>query len=883
MTFRELQERAWDVAGLLHTRGVEVGDVVGVCLHRSIDLVAAVLGVLYSRAAFLVLDPSHPDARLASLLDDAGAAGVLSTGPVADRCRQWPVAVWDVTDANSGDRTTPGVAPAGDTLAYVLYTSGSTGEPKGVEVEHGSLADYVAWAGSEYTDGEALSFPFFTSPAFDLTLTSIFVPLTTGGTIHVYQDDADARGLSVRGVFEDNRVDVVKLTPSHIGLIRDLDLSDSRVRTLILGGEDLKRSTAVAIEDAFAGDVEILNEYGPTEATVACTLHRFDRSRDVGGSVPIGRTAPGSRVYVVGPGGTPTVRGETGEICIAGPRVARGYRDREGATARAFAEDPLRPGARMYRTGDRGRWNADGVLEFFGRVDEQVKVRGVRLELGEIESQLASHPGVHDVVAHLSVLDLRARADHCTVCGLEAAHPEAQLDDDGVCLVCRRFETQREEVARYFLGMDELTRVLEEAREAAQGPHDCMMLYSGGKDSTYALCRIVEMGARPLVFFFDNGFISDEAKRNVRRVVEHLGVELLVGETPAMPEIFADSLQRFSDVCNGCFKAIYTLAMTKAKARGIRHIVTGLSRGQIFETRLADLFRRGIYDAETAEHTILEARKAYHRMDDAVSRCLDVSLFEDDRAIEEIHFVDFYRYCDDTLEEMLSYVGEHTPWIRPADTGRSTNCLINDVGIYVHNTERGFHNYAMPYSWDVRLGHKQRDAALAELDDDLDLTEVRRMMDAVGYREKPAPEPEARLIAYYTSPSTIPSSELRAHLGSRLPTTHLPAAFVRLPELPLASSGKVDRGALPQPEPRAPTPSPGVRGPARRRRNGPRGDLEPGAGTRSDRRSRRLLRAGGRLHPRDPDRCARRKAGTPPHTTAAVHPCDGGVAGIGRG
>jgi hypothetical protein len=315
----------------------------------------------------------------------------------------------------------------------------------------------------------------------------------------------------------------------------------------------------------------------------------------------------------------------------------------------------------------------------------------------------------------------------------------------------------------------------------------------------------VELGARPLVFMFDNGFISDQAKANVRRVVDLLGLELVIGETAAMPAIFADSLARFSNVCNGCFKTIYTLAMNLAVSRGIGHIVTGLSRGQIFETRLADLYRRGIYDPEEADRTIRDARKAYHRMDDAVARSLDVGIFEGDDVLDRMQFVDFYRYCDASLDEILDYVARRTPWIRPSDTGRSTNCLINQAGIYVHVAERGFHNYAMPYSWDVRLGHKVRDAAVAELDDELDPVAIRSMLDQVGYQERPSPAPESRLIAYYTADREIPTPELRRTMEQSLPAELVPSAFVRLSELPLGAGGKVDRGALPRPEAQRPT------------------------------------------------------------------------------
>ena len=799
-SYSELLAWARSIATTLTAEGAGSGDVVAVCAGRSTELLAALLGVLRSGAAFLALDPAHPDRRLAALIGDAGARLILTDPSQRSRASGWATAI-DVSGLRGDGRARDGgSSPGPEDLAYVLYTSGSTGEPKGVEVEHRALWHYTRWAGDEYTDGEALTFPLFTSQAFDLTLTSIFVPLTTGGCVRVYPDGVVGPGLVVRRVFEDDAVDVVKLTPSHLPLLRDLDLSGSRVRRLIVGGEDLKRSSALAVQDAFGGRLEICNEYGPTEATVGCTIHRFDRGTDTGRSVPVGRATPGTRVHVLDPNGHPTIRGETGEIYLAGPQLARGYRGRPAETHDAFLPDPSQPGERFYRTGDRGRWRHDGVLEFLGRVDDQVKVRGVRLELAEVEAALADHPEIDAVAAQVLEVDPRLEDSNCLTCGLEAAHPEAQLDANGVCRVCRLLDGHRQKVSEYFGTMQQLSEILSEAREVAEGPHDCIMLYSGGKDSTYALCRIVEMGARPLVFLLDNGFISDQAKSNIERVVRQLGVDLFVGQTDAMSEIFADSLRRFSDVCNGCFKTIYTLAMTEARKRGIRHIVTGLSRGQIFETRLADLLRRGVFDPVSADRMVLEARKAYHRMDDAVSQHLDVSLFSDDRAIEEIRFVDFYRYCDDTLDEMLAYVGRHTPWIRPSDTGRSTNCLINEAGIFVHKTERGFHNYAMPYSWDVRLGHKERDAALEELDDDIDLSAVRRMLDQVGYRLKAAPEPEARLIAYYVSDQERSTRGLRAHMAQRLPSTHVPTSFVRLERLPLTTNGKLDRSALPRPE-----------------------------------------------------------------------------------
>jgi len=183
-------------------------------------------------------------------------------------------------------------------------------------------------------------------------------------------------------------------------------------------------------------------------------------------------------------------------------------------------------------------------------------------------------------------------------------------------------------------------------------------------------------------------------------------------------------------------------------------------------------------------------------MDDAVSRSLDCSMFSNDEVFEQVRFVDFYRYCDTPLDEMLGYLAARTPWLRPSDTGRSTNCLINEVGISVHKAERGFHNYALPYSWDVRLGHKLRDAAIDELDDPIDPARVQRILRDIGYRTRPRRSSTPTLVAYYVADQPVPAGELRHFLEERIPVEAVPAAFVRLDALPLTANGKIDRQAL---------------------------------------------------------------------------------------
>jgi aryl carrier-like protein len=189
-------------------------------------------------------------------------------------------------------------------------------------------------------------------------------------------------------------------------------------------------------------------------------------------------------------------------------------------------------------------------------------------------------------------------------------------------------------------------------------------------------------------------------------------------------------------------------------------------------------------------------------MDDAVSRCLDVDIFNDPAIFDDIEFVDFYRYSDASLDEILNYLATEAPWARPADTGRSTNCLINDVGIHVHKTERGFHNYSLPYSWDVRLGHKQRDAARDELDDAIDLQRTNDILTQIGYQPVPHPKPASAkgLCAWYVSSTAVSANRLRDWLLDCLPQEYIPSHFVAMDALPLTPNDKVDRAKLPPPQ-----------------------------------------------------------------------------------
>ncbi|MEP7309043.1 MAG: amino acid adenylation domain-containing protein [Acidobacteriota bacterium] len=806
VTFAELRRRADIAATRLVQIGVLPGEPVAVCMKRSIDVVVAVLAVLKARGAYVPIDPGYPAARIRLLLDDCGAKCVLAsdaTAPAFAGCERRLLRIDELLD-----RTPPaGVAPTLldgarlHDLAYIIYTSGSTGRPKGVAVEHLGLAEYLEWAARQYVRGDRLTFPLFTSLSFDLTITSLFLPLISGGTLVIYEETDGPVDAALLDVVDENRADFIKLTPSHLSLLARMKPTSSRIRRMVVGGEDLKTSLAAAVTARFDEPVEIYNEYGPTEAVVGCVMHRYDPAIDTGPSVPIGRPADHVRVYVLNDALVPVPEGVPGELCASRAGLARGYHRQQAATERAFVSDPFQPTDRLYRTGDLVRFVRPGTLEYLGRIDSQLKISGFRAEPGEIEAALLTHEAIRECVvtfgraASPRILD----TTYCERCGIPSNAPDVVLDAQGVCSVCLSFESVEVRARAYFGTMADLAAIFRESAAERSAPYDCMMLLSGGKDSTYALCRLVDMGLSVYAFSFDNGYISEQAKENVRRVVTALGVDHEFATTPAMNAIFRDSLMRFSNVCNGCFKTIYTLGMNRARDLGIPIIVTGLSRGQLFETRLTpNLFRDGWRSAAEVDAAVLAARRAYHRMDDQVSRSLNVSIFDDDAVFEQIRFVDFYRYCDAGLDEILSYLRTAVPWLRPSDTGRSTNCLINDVGIYIHQKERGHHNYALPYSWDVRLGLKTRGEAMAELRDEIDTSRVRRILAEIGYDEDRVSDvsPPDTLAAYFVSSREIPDLELRRHLAATLPRPLIPQRFTRVDAMPLTPNGKVDRDRL---------------------------------------------------------------------------------------
>ncbi|MEV8635036.1 amino acid adenylation domain-containing protein [Streptosporangium sp. NPDC051023] len=369
LTYAELDARADELAVLLRTRGVVPGDVIGVRLGRTPDTIAALLATWRAGAAYLPLDPDYPQDRLAFLVEDSGASFVLDS--VADGAGPYPSA--------------PRPAPR-DTAAYVIYTSGSTGTPKGVVVEHDGLAARVAWMREAYGLHPADRIVQFASLSFDTHAEEIYPALAAGARLELLPDGAVTLPDHLAGVT------VLDLPTAYwhalVDQIDEIPWPET-LRLVILGGEQVHEAAVTRWRERFGDRVRLVNTYGPTEATIIATAAELDGSP---GRPPIGRPVGGTRILVLDQHGEPVPPGAPGELCVAGAGVARGYLGRPALTAQRFVPGP--GGSRVYRTGDRARWRADGQLEFLGRDDDQVKVRGFRIELGEIEARLLACPGV---------------------------------------------------------------------------------------------------------------------------------------------------------------------------------------------------------------------------------------------------------------------------------------------------------------------------------------------------------------------------------------------------------------------------------------------------------------------------------------------------------
>jgi amino acid adenylation domain-containing protein len=392
LTYAALREKAGKMAGMLRDRyGLGPGKSAAVRMDRSVDLVVTLVAVIWTGAAFVPIDPGTPSSFQAFLLRDSGASLLLTDeygfmdvphgyeGAVCLGGMGW------LEDASS---TAPPFTADPDDIAYVLYTSGSTGHPKGVEIRQRNIAHYLQWAGDYYLPGVTRgTVGWFTNPAFDLSLTSWLLPLQRGLTLRCWaNNDAGAAWREVSCAAEP--FCLLKVTPSHVELLAALQLDGLPVERMILGGEEMTLQQTAVLRK-LQPSIRLFNEYGPTETTVGCSVEEVavDPER-----ITIGFPADRTRLYVLDSAGASLPPLLWGELSIGGAGVGKGYRGNADMTAARFVPDPA--GGWMYRSGDVCRWLPDGRLEYRGRADGQVKINGYRVELPEVESALRSLPYV---------------------------------------------------------------------------------------------------------------------------------------------------------------------------------------------------------------------------------------------------------------------------------------------------------------------------------------------------------------------------------------------------------------------------------------------------------------------------------------------------------
>ncbi len=421
LTYRQLLERADALAAALRAEGVGPGVRVGLLLPRSAELGVAALAVLRAGGAYVPLDRAQPAARLAHMTGTSGTALLLTAAataaqaePLGLRCLRADLPL------PPAPATPPARAPRPADLAYVLFTSGSTGVPKGVAVEHRALANLTRAVRPVFpvTAGDRVL--QFVSFGFDVAVSDLFFPWVAGAELHIPQED-ERLGEALLDTLRDARVTYVFLPPSAAMLLPDIADRLPDLRTVAVGGE---ACPAELVERLSAPGRRVVNAYGPSEVTVYSTTADLEP----GAPVVIGRPVPGVRVYVLDDRLRPVPAGVTGEIYLTGASLARGYINRPALTAERFVADPHgTPGSRMYRTGDLGRIDSDGVLHYLGRQDWQVKLRGVRIELGEIEALLAAHPDVAVAAAAVRGQDAARRLVAYVV-----TRPGTDPTDDGL-------------------------------------------------------------------------------------------------------------------------------------------------------------------------------------------------------------------------------------------------------------------------------------------------------------------------------------------------------------------------------------------------------------------------------------------------------------------
>jgi amino acid adenylation domain-containing protein/non-ribosomal peptide synthase protein (TIGR01720 family) len=826
LSYRELDARADRLARHLHGLGVRRGTLVGLCVERSPELVVGLLGVLKAGGAYLPLDPSYPLERLAFMIEDAQAPVLLTLSHLADALPPfWGQTLCLDEDreevARESDRSLDVAVTPGD-LAYVIYTSGSTGRPKGVLVEHRGVGQLAAAQAPAFGLRAGVRQLQFASPGFDASVSEIFTALLSGATLVLAGRDELLPGPELLGLLRRERIHTVTLPPTLLSALEADDLPELRV--VVAAGESCG---VEAVSRWLGGGARrFLNAYGPTEATVCATMGEVS----AGGRVTIGRPLGHARVYVLNGLGEPVPVGVTGELYVGGGGVARGYLNRPGLTAERFVPDPFsgEPGARLYRTGDVVRWLPTGELEFVGRLDRQVKVRGFRIEPGEVEAALSAHAGVRAcaVVAREDAPGERRLVAYCVLEeGGAPSRPSEGAHD-------QRLELWPS-VAEFYVYDDLLYHAMtnderrnESYRVAIRRavPGKVVLDIGTGKDAI--LARLCAEAGAARVYAVE---LLEESYRKAKETVERLGlserITVIHGDATqvVLPEPMDVCVSEIVGPIGGCEGAAQIIngSWRLLKPGGV--MIPSRSVTKVAAVELPEEFLEDPgFTPVSARYVERVFEQVGHRFD--LRLCMrnfsPAYVVSDAGVFEELDFtgriepeyeqrIELTVGRDAKLSGLVAWLNLTTVEGEVIDILEAEHCWLpvylpvfdNPVEVREGDRVEGvvvgrLSDNGLNLDYTVRGVVRRRRGGDVEFEHTT--YHHREVLGATALHRKVLADGAVSVSGGGRQQEV--SKSLRAYLRERLPEYMVPSAFVTLDELPTTPSGKIDRRALPSPE-----------------------------------------------------------------------------------
>ncbi|MBA3439856.1 MAG: amino acid adenylation domain-containing protein, partial [Pyrinomonadaceae bacterium] len=837
LTYDELNRRANHLAHYLRKRGVKPEVLVGICMERSVEMLVALLGVLKAGGAYVPLDPAYPEQRLSFMLKDARATVVLTQEKLATKLSGQEVeavcldADWEMIARESGQNPAAGVKP--ENLAYVIYTSGSTGRPKGVLIEHRALINHCRAVTEHYELRPEDRILQFASISFDVAAEEIFPAWLTGAAIVLQPDQAGASFADFLRFLEKEELTVINIPASYwhewtLDLARTNSRLPSSVRLVIVGNEKVlpERFT---LWRKFVGDqVRWINAYGPTEATITATTYEpageLEEQREDWplGSMPIGRPLAGKQIYLLDRYMNPVPVGVAGELYIGGNTLARGYLDRPELTAERFIRDPFggEPGARLYKTGDRARYLPEGDLEFLGRVDQQMKVRGYRIEAGEVEAALLGHGGVRDAVV---IAREDAPGDTRLVAYVIPEHAHGENGRMELWPSVGEYQIY-DELLYYAMTNDQRRNSSYKAAINRLVKDKVVVEVGTGKDAILArFC--VEAGAKK-VYAIE---ALDKSYELAKALIERLGLE----ERIILVRGYSSEVQlpEKADVCVS--EIIGTIGSSEGTApilNDARRLLKG--NGKMIPQRCLTKIAAVRLPDEISVNPAFTEQTAYYteKVFEQVGHKFDVRLCVKNFPLSNL-------LSNAQVFEDLDFTGHTAP-----EYEREVSFTINRdnrfdgflLWINLHTAEgEVIDNLEDEYSWlpvyfpvfdpgvEVAEGDRVKAVCSATLSDNginpdykIQGSLIRQSGEVVRFNfESFHHQPAYKTNGFYErlfSEDMVKAGKsnrveasprsLRAHLGQQLPSYMVPQAFVILDEFPLTPNGKMDRRALPAPD-----------------------------------------------------------------------------------